>query len=447
MKYFTTGYNTCANIVSELVGMSDAEFTQVFDSKFKHLDILIQSALTIVLYIRADRTFTTELARLPASFEVFENDIVAAADKLPVRSSREPKFSLCSPSQKRTLFHVARMMCITNTFVTQGSRKGRLMEISSRLVEGVAYATGGGYSLHAIRRELLFEVITAIMPKSRPFAVRTEPRSKMVADPATPNSVPGPTTESSCAAENHLVEPYPSPYAKLCSETEVAHLSTANDDRTTLLSQPEGAESLSITRNAGPHSDLVGKLPRQKIDESTGEVLRDDRSSFEAEILDIERDSYAVLECSVDAPDIEKCCASYINAGFINFDDTNRHKMHSEATCQVSDIVVSPQFVWKQCFTGSHSEEYLNDASPADATEAEDLPMLPVFKRIRTGSVSFEDCCFDVSDLSSKACKEGSAAVPLDRSESSHANEVLSGDHSTGPVSTYLLIRENNIVS
>jgi hypothetical protein len=170
--FFCSNASAFATILQELAAMTDEDYSIVFDSTYKHLDILLQCGLTIVLYTRAHPTFLTDRALVSPSLEAFVEETLKAAAKVPVKPGHEPKFELCSFSQNRVLFYTANVMRIANTFIT-GSRKGRLMEISSRLVEGSIYATGGGRSEGPSRREVLFSFITDVIPKPRPSQQRT----------------------------------------------------------------------------------------------------------------------------------------------------------------------------------------------------------------------------------------------------------------------------------
>jgi hypothetical protein len=169
-NYFGMPNDAFAGQVHELANVTDEEYTEVFRSKFKHLEVLLQSALTIILYTRADTAFVTEHAHLPASVQVFADSTFAFAEDLLANDGHQPRFADCDHSQQRILFHTANMMRIANTFVTCQQRKGRLMEVSSRLVERIAYSTGGGSSPDADRRAALFVFISGVSPEKRPRA-------------------------------------------------------------------------------------------------------------------------------------------------------------------------------------------------------------------------------------------------------------------------------------
>jgi hypothetical protein len=170
------------HIVSELGRLSDKEFDVVFRSGYKHLDILVQSAIAVILYVRGETTFMTRLACVPVSLEAFVRDVFPAAED--VLAGYRPRFQTCSPTQQLILFQTARLMCVCRTFIRWKMCKGRVLEICSRLAEKLAYATGGGSSLEANRREALFACLTGIMPvlkTPQPAEVATDADVNMTA--------------------------------------------------------------------------------------------------------------------------------------------------------------------------------------------------------------------------------------------------------------------------
>jgi hypothetical protein len=165
MQYFNSvAREPC--IVSELQRLSDDDFSEVFHAKYKRLDILVQAALTLVLYVRADNMFAA-YASLRSLSQFVAEIATPAVEGLYVKSGNRPRFDACCPEKQRILHLTSNMMRITNTFVTKEERKGRLMEIASRLVESINYATGGGNSVEAHRREVLCAYVTGKVPAHR----------------------------------------------------------------------------------------------------------------------------------------------------------------------------------------------------------------------------------------------------------------------------------------
>jgi hypothetical protein len=167
IAYFCHEDNAYADIVNELVALKDKDFEDVFGGKYKHLEILVQSAITSVLFIRADPKFVG-YAGLHDDFDQFAaSTFTAAVEELVVKNGHRPSFKDSTPRQQKILHFTSNIMRIANMFVTNKQRKARLMDISSRLAEGTAYPTGGGRSVEAHRRESLFSHITGILPERK----------------------------------------------------------------------------------------------------------------------------------------------------------------------------------------------------------------------------------------------------------------------------------------
>jgi hypothetical protein len=150
--------------LAEASNITDDEFAAIFDQgkRYKQMEVLLQTAVTAVLYIK-NGAFTQTL--LYSSSESFVKDMVNRGVRIKGGATI---FEGCTEDDVQVLMDTANFMRIANAIVDKGQKKVRVQEIASRLTECKKYSSGSGKAQHTNRREALFELYSGVSPTRKP---------------------------------------------------------------------------------------------------------------------------------------------------------------------------------------------------------------------------------------------------------------------------------------
>jgi hypothetical protein len=147
----------------EIELLDEMQFLDVFNSKSKQLQVFVEAAITLMLFIRDDRSIQALQYDSVADFVddtyTLENERLVATTNKKGKTSY-PRFDKCLEEETKYLFYTSNMMRIMNTFILGPGNKDRFMDIASHVVERKSYQTGGGNARGAKRRETLYALIS-----------------------------------------------------------------------------------------------------------------------------------------------------------------------------------------------------------------------------------------------------------------------------------------------
>jgi hypothetical protein len=149
--------------IAEIQMLSDTQLLDVFESKNKQLEVILEAAITLMLFIRDDHHIQrlqhqTVAEFVDVTYTLEHESLIAKPDKKG--KITYPRFNECQKTETRHLFYTSNLMRITNAYILGHGNKDRFMDITSHLVERRSYQTGGGNARQAKRRELLYAFIS-----------------------------------------------------------------------------------------------------------------------------------------------------------------------------------------------------------------------------------------------------------------------------------------------
>jgi hypothetical protein len=138
----------------ELEQLTDEQVKDVFDSKHKQLNILVQAAVVVLLFVRDDAHLH---ALQQQSVQAFTAEMFTdAIEQLFCKKGKQTPFRGSLPEEEWHLLHTWNFLQIAHTFIRGDDTKKLFMEITSRLAQNKSFVTGGGYTPFVHRREALY---------------------------------------------------------------------------------------------------------------------------------------------------------------------------------------------------------------------------------------------------------------------------------------------------